>query len=382
MKSHAKHAKLTRPHLGEFGRNELAILGTPCGNIQTLVRQLTEALAKQWKVAYVDADHQSADEAVPDPTSVLTYGGAAGYTDKIQFGQFQYAVQPNAHHQKRFFREMDLVVVNGNHFPAQSQIVVIDPKKSLEKKLEKLTDVRLILLAEGVEAVPDYLQAYLPHWAELPLYRLSEIEKISAWVSEFVVNAVPPLHGLVLVGGRSTRMQEDKSQIAYRGTAHRRYLAEQLASVCDQVFLSCRPDQVGELEDSFPALPDTFSGLGPYGAILTAFQSNPNAAWLVVACDLPFADASVFAHLKKQRDPSKVATAFLNPDTAFPDPLLTLWEPKSYPILLDFLSQGYSCPRKVLINSDCHVLPVPHANALHNANEPAERDEAMKTLQR
>ena len=33
-KPRTKHAQLARPHGGEFGRHELAILGAPCGRIK------------------------------------------------------------------------------------------------------------------------------------------------------------------------------------------------------------------------------------------------------------------------------------------------------------------------------------------------------------
>ncbi len=46
----------------------------------------------------------------------------------------------------------------------------------------------------------------------------------------------------------------------------------------------------------------------------------------------------------------------MNDSTGFPDPLITLWEPRAYPVMLEFLGLGYSCPRKVLINSDVEIV--------------------------
>ncbi|MFI5159446.1 MAG: hypothetical protein ACHQF4_11310, partial [Sphingobacteriales bacterium] len=66
------------------------------------------------------------------------------------------------------------------------------------------------------------------------------------------------------------------------------------------------------------------------------------------------------------------ATTFGNGYEGFPEPLITIWEPKSYSVLLAFLAQGYSCPRKVLINNDAHLLTAPDANALTNVNTPGE----------
>jgi molybdopterin-guanine dinucleotide biosynthesis protein A len=80
------------------------------------------------------------------------------------------------------------------------------------------------------------------------------------------------------------------------------------------------------------------------------------------------------------RQPSRLGTAFRSPDNEFPEPLITIFEPRAYPELLRFLSLGYSCPRKMLINSDVEVLPTLKAGELRNVNTPAEREEAQSEL--
>jgi molybdopterin-guanine dinucleotide biosynthesis protein A len=112
--------------------------------------------------------------------------------------------------------------------------------------------------------------------------------------------------------------------------------------------------------------------LGPYGAILTAMMSAPDAAWLVIATDLPFVTGETLQQLIANRNPAKVATAFLNPATGFPEPLITLWEPKAYPVLLSYLAQGNVCPRKALINSDTQIIEARDPQWLVNVNTPEE----------
>jgi molybdopterin-guanine dinucleotide biosynthesis protein A len=58
--------------------------------------------------------------------------------------------------------------------------------------------------------------------------------------------------------------------------------------------------------------------------------------------------------------------------------LITIWEPKSYPVLLSFLAQGCSCPRKVLINSDVNLLSAPDPQELTNVNTPEEFEQVKK----
>ena len=174
-------------------------------------------------------------------------------------------------------------------------------------------------------------------------------------------------------------MGEDKGLINYHGKSQREHMADLLRDICDQTFISCRPDQVDEIE-RYSTLPDTVAGLGPFGAILSAFRAYPNHAWLVVACDLPLLDKKILTQLRSSRNPSKIATAFNSPVTEFPEPLICVWEPKAYPVLLQFLAQGYSCPRKVLINSDVELLDAANPKALSNVNKPEERAEIVRIL--
>lgn len=381
--AHQKHAKLARPDIGHFARNEWAILGTPCGRIKELAFDLTNLLSPSFKVAYVDADHKSADEEVEtekDATRALAYGASLEFTDKITFSRFDTREEVNDYQFKQAFNSQDLVLVNGNHFPARNQIIVIDPKKPLEKKLHKLTNVHLIVLQTGVSEVPEYVKAHLAEDFDLlPILHWEDRAGIAANIGGYMEAATPVLKGLVLAGGKSTRMQRDKGLIDYHGKPQRKVMYEQLETLGVEAYMSCREDQVGELAD-FRTIPDTLNGLGPFGAIASAFMEDPDAAWLVVACDLPFLSAETLQFLMDNRSPSATATAFQSPANEFPEPLISIWEPRAYGTLMHFLTLGYSCPRKVLINSPIELLQAPVSEALTNVNDPAEYEAAQKKL--
>ncbi|NJN80809.1 MAG: NTP transferase domain-containing protein, partial [Anaerolineales bacterium] len=134
--------------------------------------------------------------------------------------------------------------------------------------------------------------------------------------------------------------------------------------------------------DNHTVIIDTFLELGPYGAILSAFREDPNAAWLVLACDLPLLDVETLQFLIENRNASLTATSFKSPESkeGFPEPLIAIWEPRAYPTLLQFLAQGISCPRKVLINSEIELLIPPSEAALTNINTLAERKALLTQL--
>lgn len=371
---HQKHAHLERPHSGNFGRNEWAIIGAPCGEIKKLAFDLIRQLSNDFKIAYVDADHPKG-ETVAISNDPINFGANMVYTDKITHHRIDTKESMDKFQAFSTFQEQDLIFINGNHFVGQQQIVIIDPKKevSLSKKLDRLTNVQMILLTdEGTDVYP-FLAKHLRGIPTMIL-PISETEIIARYIRQKTLDEKPPIYGLVLAGGNSIRMGEDKGAIIYHEKPQREHAAELLTPYCQEVLISCREDQITSIESNFNLLPDTFLGLGPYGGILSAFQRHPNVAWMVVACDLPLLNQETLNTLFENRDQSKTATCFESNRNEFPEPLITIWEPRSYSTLLQFLAQGYSCPRKVLINSDVKLLPTPEEDLLRNINTPEERD--------
>jgi molybdopterin-guanine dinucleotide biosynthesis protein A len=189
------------------------------------------------------------------------------------------------------------------------------------------------------------------------------------------------INGLVLAGGKSLRMGTDKGTMLWHGVEQRYYVADMLKEFCDEVFISCRAEQEAEIKN-YHTIPDSYTELGPYGAILSAFKAHPNTTWLVVACDLPLLDTETLQLLISNRDANKMATTFESPYDGLPEPLITIWEPKSYEILLSYLPEGYKCPRKALRNNldDVKIIKVLNPDALMNTNTPEDAEKVKQLL--
>ncbi len=99
----------------------------------------------------------------------------------------------------------------------------------------------------------------------------------------------PALFGLVLAGGASTRMRTDKAALQYHGQPQLRWAFELVSKVCAATFVSVRPDQRDDAaRTGYPQIIDRQPGIGPIAGISAALLEHPKAAWLVLACDLPF----------------------------------------------------------------------------------------------
>ncbi|MEM9546569.1 MAG: NTP transferase domain-containing protein [Bacteroidota bacterium] len=190
----------------------------------------------------------------------------------------------------------------------------------------------------------------------------------------------PPLKALILAGGKSSRMKEDKSKLTYHGVSQEEYMARMCESIGVETFIS-KSSQVKESSISGIAIiKDKYLDLGPFGAILSAFFVDPEAAWLVLACDLPYISKVAIEHLIKERSIQHFATAYRVQENSFPEPLIAIYEPCIYQSMLSFLSSGQSSPKKLLMNSEVKQIILADPDIAFNANTPEEKEMAINKL--
>lgn len=188
------------------------------------------------------------------------------------------------------------------------------------------------------------------------------------------ISSVYKLNGLILTGGRSTRMGQDKSQLMYHGKPQRNHLTDLLRPYCQNVFWSVNADQAAALPNpEQPLILDMFDWPGPLNGILSAFRQEPTVAWFVVACDMPLLTSRSFDALIHGRDPAKPATVFYDSDGLLPEPLLGIYEPAFGPIMEQAVLGGEFSPRRLLQQYGVHLLMAPDIGELANVNDPAAR---------
>ena len=180
-----------------------------------------------------------------------------------------------------------------------------------------------------------------------------------------------PIYGLVLAGGKSSRMGQDKALLMRDGKSQLETLVDLLTPAVDRVFVSTRPDQAEDPERrKFDQIVDRYSDIGPVAGILSAMEEYAHADWLVVACDLPNVDAATIQFLLDHRPSEAPFTAFRSTHDDLPEPLCAIYRAGSAVIVRQFVDDGIRCPRKILINSDTRLLVQPNPRSLDNVNTP------------
>ena len=121
---------------------------------------------------------------------------------------------------------------------------------------------------------------------------------------------------------------------------------------------------------SFPQIVDRYDDLGPVAGILSAMDEHPEAAWLVLACDLPNIDDKTIDYLLENTSAEHHATAFRSVNDDLPEPLCAVYRPAARDVIERFVADGIRCPRKMLIRSDTELLVQSNPRSLDNVNTP------------
>ena len=189
------------------------------------------------------------------------------------------------------------------------------------------------------------------------------------------------LCGLVLTGGRSSRMNKEKCLLSYHGVTQIEYCNNLLSRLCDKVFISNRHDQdLNRCCEDMPQIHDRFLEMGPFGGIMTAMFEYPRAAWFVLGCDMPFVDLEVLTELARARDPLKMATAYVHDIKKYPEPLCTIYEPKILPWFFRSLGAGPVWPIKDLNHAQAKTVFIKDGRKLRSVNTPEEYRKALNAL--
>lgn len=190
-----------------------------------------------------------------------------------------------------------------------------------------------------------------------------------------------PLYGLILAGGKSTRMGRDKSTLVYHhGKDQVRYLYEVLSPSVDRVFVSIRNTQRYSAHlQGYDTIEDARHISSPLNGILSAMDRFPEASWLVLAVDMPNIDKNSIKELINMRNIEFPATCFNSPVKGGLDPLFAIWEAHAKTKIEALIAKdAITCPRNMLTLVGAYLVQ-DHvdANVLRNINTPQEYREAL-----
>ena len=351
----------------------------------TLLSKLIPEL-KEFKIGYIkhDAHGFQVDKPGKD-TYVMKEAGAEIVMINDENHEAIISSRNCFHQEKNIFLDSDIVLIEGHKYSKLEKIILIDDDLLIIKEIEEGRILKPMAFVGSAKNIEPCKKLNLPCFDRNDVVGIANFLRHKILLS--VSKEVNPIYGLVLTGGKSSRMSRDKGEIHYHGLSQVEYSYNLLKEFCSEVFVSCRSDQaqLAHLSD-LPQIHDRFIGFGPIGGILSAMSLHRNATWLVLACDLPMINTDFLKTLLDARNPLSAATAFYNVDEKRFEPLATIYEPKSYHKMFYFLAEGKTCPQKVLYNSEVEIINFKKGDEvernLQNANTPEDYLEINTKLRR
>ncbi len=104
--------------------------------------------------------------------------------------------------------------------------------------------------------------------------------------------------GVVLAGGKSTRMGQDKALMEVDGKPLLLHAIEKLKPHVRELLVIGEPRQYGHIW--LDVMPDEIPGLGPLGGIVTAMGAARHDRLLVLAVDVPGVNAKLLERLTRE----------------------------------------------------------------------------------
>lgn len=180
--------------------------------------------------------------------------------------------------------------------------------------------------------------------------------------------------GLVLAGGESKRMGEDKGLIDYNGIAQRNFSFNLLkkSNLFQEVFISVKKG-FNKTDDSCKYLEDNIENIGPLAAVYTALTSLECDAVFVIATDMPNVKMSDITKLIESFKEGFDAISYVN-NKGYLEPMFAIYTKSIIPKIEEAIeSEIYSLTR-LLKNSKTLRINIDNEYSLENINTPEEKE--------
>lgn len=187
------------------------------------------------------------------------------------------------------------------------------------------------------------------------------------------------ISSVILCGGRSRRMGQDKARLQWNGGELLDEIAGKLSAL-GEVFLSV--DSESRFSGKpYPIIEDQYPDCGPLGGVCSALLVCRAPLLFVVSCDMPFVTGEVGRVLQSRMEPGAGAAVPVETDGRV-HPLCAVYSRDIISVLLEQLRSGNFCMRDALgrlraIYVPAEELPMGR-RVLCNINTPEEYREVSR----
>ena len=200
----------------------------------------------------------------------------------------------------------------------------------------------------------------------------------------------PPLTGLILAGGKSSRFGSDKASALLLGRPLLQWAVSGLEPVAQALVIVKSPSQ--QLPPFTASLgvtvvDDEYDGLGPLAGLVTGFRAVETPLCFATACDAPLLSAALVEFLTRKANDADIVVPNVE---RFMQPLTAIYRPSTCrPVFAARIAAGelkivlaYEGLRTVVV-TEAEVRRIdPGLRSFRNANRPERLAEIQALLDR
>lgn len=352
----------------KFHPFEIAFSGYSGSGKTTLIEKLMKKLSKNYSVAFIKNDIHGfqMDKEGKDTYRIYHAGADSAYISSPKERAYLSKKTLNYNIFKQELLLYDIAIIEGYKDENIAKYLIFDYEKvkNIDFKLNKYKNL-LGVIVNNEKKLKD-----------IRTFNRNDIDAIYDDVVTNINSRKPKLDALILVGGKSNRMGEDKGLINYNGEVQVDFLYNLLSPFVNQVFVSINPTQKDiQSYNKYKVINDIIPEIGPIGGITTAFFNNKKNALLVIACDIPLVNENMINELIKNRNFLKSGT-FFRSDYKF-EPLLGIYEPKAFQFLMNSIIDNRYGIKTAFKELELNIIDNHFASKFKNINTQKEKKDLI-----
>ena len=170
--------------------------------------------------------------------------------------------------------------------------------------------------------------------------------------------------GIILAGGKSTRMGEDKGLVFLDGSPMIAHVIEHLKEVVDEIIVIANNAEYQQF--GFPVYPDLVMDKGPVGGIYTGLFYSKTEVNLCISCDAPFVSAQFLRWLLSRANSSNITLPRFNENVY---QLIGVYKKSAFPIFKKNLNSDRLKLSKVNDEAGCAIVDAGKSGLLLHEKE-------------
>ena len=167
-------------------------------------------------------------------------------------------------------------------------------------------------------------------------------------------SATADITGIILAGGKSSRMRREKGLILFEGKPFLQHIIDAIKPLVTEIIIvSSNPDYD---QFAFKRVEDVFQDAGPIAGLHAGLSNSKTKNNLVLSCDVPMITTDLMSKLIQYQNEDYDIIQFESRGKTIP--LIALYKKRCASKCIDFLSKGEKRLRKLVLSLNTKTISI------------------------